>query len=221
MPNYQKPHYNPKAHPKAQPQKTLSPKSPEPVIPPGFDPQPIVYFENTWTFWFQKEQSGGTFESYQDSLLKLGSFNTIQDFWRWYNNLPPTDSLNMRTGFHLMKGNIAPLWEHEDNLAGGTFSLRVPKEYTTLVWLQLLLATLGEQFDSSLSSGDEICGISVGIRKKQNVVDIWNKDASNFDQEQVLKLVRGLVPEESIENPLYSAHRTQEDFSHTNLKAVS
>jgi len=159
-----------------------------------------------------------SFEAYQDSIKTLGSFTTVQDFWRWFNNLPKVDSLNVRTGYHLMKGNIAPLWEHEDNLAGGTFALRVPKQYTNHVWLQLVLATLGEQFESSLAQNDEICGVSVGIRKQQNVIDIWNKDAASFDKERVLQFLYTLVPPESIENPIYTAHRTQETFAHTNLK---
>eukprot|EP01099_Mayorella_cantabrigiensis_P004550 TRINITY_DN3429_c0_g1_i1.p1 TRINITY_DN3429_c0_g1~~TRINITY_DN3429_c0_g1_i1.p1 ORF type:complete len:107 (-),score=12.54 TRINITY_DN3429_c0_g1_i1:64-384(-) len=91
-----------------------------------------------------------------------------------------------------------------------------PKQYTNQVWLQLILATLGEQFESALAKNDEICGVSVGIRKQQNVIDIWNKDAASFDKERVLKFLYTLVPPESIENPIYTAHQTQETFAHKN-----
>ncbi len=41
------------------------------------------HLENTWTFWFSKKPSkmNPTF-NWLESLRKLGTFNTVEDFWR-------------------------------------------------------------------------------------------------------------------------------------------
>jgi translation initiation factor 4E len=42
-------------------------------------------------------------------------------------------------------------------------------------WLHCVLACIGEQFDD----GDEVCGIVVSIRPKQDRIAVWTKTAAN------------------------------------------
>jgi len=42
-------------------------------------------------------------------------------------------------------------------------------------WLHVVLACIGEQFDD----GDEICGVVVSVRLKNNRIAVWTRTASN------------------------------------------
>ena len=47
-----------------------------------------------------------------------------------------------------------------------------------MVWQELLLAAIGEQFSECMAEDDEICGISVKIRGfGANTIQIWNIDS--------------------------------------------
>ena len=46
-----------------------------------------------------------------------------------------------------------------------------------LVWQELLLAAVGEQFSAAVDAEDEICGVSVRIRYDNDVIQIWNQNS--------------------------------------------
>ena len=47
-----------------------------------------------------------------------------------------------------------------------------------MVWQELLLAAIGEQFSSCVAEDDEVCGISVKIRGfGSSTIQIWHIDS--------------------------------------------
>jgi hypothetical protein len=154
-----------------------------------------VPFENQWSFWHDKYLGPGkTVEEYAAALLQIGTFSTVQDFWCYYNNLPSVSQLQVGSSFHLMKKDILPLWEDKGNAEGGTFSFKVAKNQTAKVWLYLLLATVGEQFDCVFQD-DDLCGISISVRKgNDNVISLWNRNAKRFNFSSFFERVKSLVP---------------------------
>lgn len=42
-------------------------------------------------------------------------------------------------------------------------------------WLHVVLSCIGEHYDD----GDEICGVVVNVRMKQNRISLWTKTAAN------------------------------------------
>jgi len=174
--------------------------------------EPVV-LENSWSFWFDRYLGPGlTVEEYASSLCNLGSFHSIQNFWRWVNNLPPTCKLGPRTSYHVMKQNVRPLWEDDENVNGGTFTFKVSKAESDAVWLRVLLAIVGEQFSAVLDESDDICGASVSIRKDENIINIWHKNTYAIDKSKVASYIHSLLGDFHVMVPTYKVHQTQNNF---------
>ena len=67
------------------------------------------------------------------------------------------------------------MWEDPSNRMGGKFVMRVRKGLAARYWEEILMAVVGEQF----GVGDEICGIVLSLRFQDDIISIWNKNASN------------------------------------------
>jgi len=172
-----------------------------------------VSLENTWSFWHDKYLGPGqSVEEYEASLHKLCTFSTIQDFWKNFNNLPPVDKLKTKSSFHMMKAGIRPIWEDPENANGGFWATRVKKEDTAFAWKELVLAAIGEQFGPVLSNDDDICGVSVSVRQFDNVIEVWNSNASS-NVNAVLARIKTIVPTVELRNPFYKAHREHSAFN--------
>jgi len=180
-----------------------------------------VSLENTWSFWHDKFIGPGqSVEEYEASLHKLCTFSTIQEFWKNFNNLPPVEKLKAKSSFHMMKAGIRPIWEDPENANGGFWALRVRREDTALAWKELVLAAVGEQFGPVLSNDDDICGVTVSVRQYDNIVEVWNSNASS-NVNAILARIKSIVPSVDLRNPFYKAHREHSAFNAAQAKQVA
>ena len=63
-------------------------------------------------------------------------------------------------------------------------------------WKELVLACIGEQFSSQCSENDEITGISVSIREREDLIQIWNSNSIEADRATVIEKIKNeLLPE--------------------------
>jgi translation initiation factor 4E len=179
------------------------------------DPEPIdlgvlVPLEHEWTWWHDVYPGPNlTVEEYEASLKPIGTFGTVQDFWRWFNNMPTPGQLGMRMSYHIMKQGIKPLWEDKENLEGGNFCFKVRKHDTEELWKLMILGVIGELISSLLE--DDICGVTLSIRRDENVIDIWNKNASKFNLEKAVNAVKRLIPFARVDSPCYKVHKQELD----------
>lgn len=179
----------------------------------NFDADEVVPLENSWSFWHDKFIGPGlSAEEYEASLQKLCTFGTVQDFWKCYNNLPPIEKLRFKSSFHVMKSGISPLWEDPKNANGGFWAMRVRKDDTAYVWKEVILALIGEQFEGSLGEGDEICGLTVSIRQHDDIIRIWNTNAS-ANSSGLLGRLKEIIPKAELRSPFYKANREHTDFN--------
>lgn len=170
--------------------------------------------ENSWTFWYDKYIGPKkTVEEYEAALVKIATFDCIQDFWKWHNNLPCVALIQTSSSFHLMKSGIRPLWEDRANANGGNLSFKLPKDDVNDVWLQLALRVIGEQFCQYIHKDDEICGITFSQRKADSVISIWQRNASLVDVKSFASVVQSFVPEVTLSDPTYRVHRANDNFS--------
>jgi len=181
----------------------------------------------SWCLWFDRYIGRGfTAHEYADAIKDIFVVSTVQNFWRWYNNLPSAAKLDPSCTYHLMKNGIRPLWEDPGNVRGGNMTAKISCKDVNEVWLKLCLVALSGQFDEFLAkSGDRICGVSIGMRKTDASIYIWNADAKAFNQQRVLHYLEEILcsnttekwGEKSLrsslnESAVYKVHQSLDNF---------
>ncbi|KAG1681921.1 Eukaryotic translation initiation factor 4E type 3 [Nymphon striatum] len=171
-----------------------------------------VPLNTSWSFWIDKSTRGFSAAEYQANLKKVYTVSTVQAFWGVFNHIPAVDKVSDKYSYHLMRYEHRPLWEDEYNSKGGTWRLKITQEHTPKVWKELLLAAIGEQFSANIHPDDDICGISVSVRERDNIIQIWNKDSELAEETTVLQKVHELIPDLSTLAEFYKPHQTHRAF---------
>ena len=127
--------------------------------------------KNNWTIWIHDiYNKKWNIESYK----KLYTFDTIESFWIFFNNIDCYDKYM----FFLMKNNIRPIWEDKSNIEGGAFSFIVSKNISKKNWLELSMKLIGETLTAD--NMDDINGASYSPKANVSIIKIWNKNCRNM-----------------------------------------
>jgi hypothetical protein len=73
------------------------------------------YLHSKWTMWFDNPRFANPEIEWKDNLTNCGTFDTIEDFWRIYNNLKPASTLSVNSNYHVFREGIVPMWEDLNN----------------------------------------------------------------------------------------------------------
>uniref|UniRef100_A0A7R9YAE5 Eukaryotic translation initiation factor 4E n=1 Tax=Pinguiococcus pyrenoidosus TaxID=172671 RepID=A0A7R9YAE5_9STRA len=135
-----------------------------------------------WCWWTDKQSAGAKWEQ---NLLKIFDFDTVEDFWALFDAMAPATRLNER-----MKGNYAvhkessrPTWEDCEANDGGDWELSVSSADNAHVrldewWLRCLLALIGETFDDDNGS-DDVLGVSICRRPRETRLCVRTRNADS------------------------------------------
>ncbi len=134
--------------------------------------------QRTWVMWYDKPEKSQTSESYENALEKIGEFNTVEDFWSYFNNIPQPTKIELNANFHLFTHGVKPMWEDPANANGGRLIITLNRDaqrHFDHFWENLSLACVGETLDADL----QLCGIVASRRDRGDRLAIWVADRSN------------------------------------------
>jgi len=158
-----------------------------------------------WTIWYDKKQKKTQVANYEENLVKLGTFFTVEDFWRYYTHLLRPSELSKESNYHVFREGLKPMWETFPK--GGCFIKKIKKIEDNMLgrmWEELLFATIGEFFEDP-----DVVGVVLSIRPKEDALSIWNKDHQNlslrFKIGEKLKEIWELPMDSQIEYKNHSA----------------
>ena len=135
-----------------------------------------------FTFWFRINETSTlnpyknsiNFIDYENQVKKLSTFSTIEDFWKIFQHLKKPEELNTGIEIDLFKNEIKPVWEEEVNKNGGKIALKLNKNFTSIIWEELIFAFIGGNFPDNIKN--EINGILISSKKEFNVLQIWFRE---------------------------------------------
>lgn len=142
--------------------------------------------QHTWTLWFDlpaKDKSTAFSREKKWSYTAALSFSTVEDFWRFYNNLLEPERLKTGSIYCLFKHGILPGWEDPANSQGGRWMVELPRiglecENLNNAFLMVILSMIGENFEPRNCS-DDIVGVTTSIRKDKCRIELWTRTASD------------------------------------------
>lgn len=138
------------------------------------DPECLIKhpLQHTWTLWYLEVDR---MKSWADSMNKVTSFSTVEDFWSLFNHIRGPSEIKVNGDYMLFKSHIRPMWEDDANKHGGRWTLSFGKRLSDKYWLDTVLCLIGETFEHS----DQICGAIVNVRPKNDKISIWTANYEN------------------------------------------
>ena len=133
------------------------------------DPKKLT-LENKWTLWFHSKNNRNWDK---ESYTKICEIYTVNDFWQIFNHIK-----NFTTEMYfLMKDDIFPMWECDDNKNGGAWTFDFDRNYGHDIWVNISLLLIGGTL--SFDNYDDINGISIKPKYSSSIVKVWTKSINN------------------------------------------
>ena len=139
-------------------------------------------------------------KEYENQVKKIAEFDTIEDFWAIFQHLRKPDSCKPGIEFQMFRDPVKPMWEDENNKNGGRISIKLRKDFTTIIWEEMIFALIGDVLPKEVK--DEINGIVVTSRRDFNTLQIWIKNFDRDINDNIESCIRDLLqipPEVNLE----------------------
>jgi len=138
-----------------------------------------IPLEAAWTFWYDKKTSDKKeSDQYMEGLKQLGSFNTIEGWYRHYTWLMRPSEFPKDHNILMFRKGYKPMWEEFPE--GGCWIIRIKRKvsqsYVNRMWENLLIACIGEAFDMP-----DVVGCVLSTRMKDDVLSVWNLSNRNSE----------------------------------------
>ena len=137
--------------------------------------------EHEWTIWFDKSarkiktkgkgDKKGEDTMYEDCIVELGTFSTVEVFWTYWNSLH-VHNLKDHCNLRVFKKGIKPLWEDKMNKKGGKWVVRgVPKTHRKKLWTNMIMHLIkGKLKDNTTHT---VCGVVLSTRDNGDSMQLW------------------------------------------------
>jgi len=140
--------------------------------------------QHTWNWWFDNPGKNWKHaqQTWGDHLKKIYSFSTVEDFWCLWNNIKAAAELPSGSNYHVFREGIEPKWEDPINKQGGKWVITLKNSQRdnqlNQLWMWAVLGCIGNSFEDE----DEICGVVVSIRKGNDKISLWTRNALDAEK---------------------------------------
>jgi translation initiation factor 4E len=128
-----------------------------------------------WSFWFDKKLQieKPTALDYRNNMNLLGTFDTVEDFWRHFIHIQSGSNLPFHCNVYMFRNTDLPSWERWPD--GGCWILKVKRKQGVLnkLWQDLVFACIGEEFQQY-----SVVGVMLASRKNVDMLSVWCVPAS-------------------------------------------
>lgn len=165
----------------------------------GVKPLEEAKLYSSFSFWFKviddnhqsnKNQTMKE-EDYTDMVKKIADFKTIEEFWDVYQYLKKPESSKHGLEISVFKSHIKPMWEDDYNKSGGKVSLKIKKEYSNLIWDEMVYRLIGNNFPDI--NNDEINGLVFSIKRDSNFIQVWFRNFSTNGMNDITASVKKIL----------------------------
>ena len=150
-----------------------------------------------------------------NSYKKIYTFNTIEKAACLIENL--NSEIIEKTMIFLMKNDIKPIWEVEENKRGGCFSYKITTCYIYELWKKMSYMLIGNSLIDDDIIVKNINGISISPKKNYCILKIWINDVANFKESSIYDFINYSI-ENFNKEELLIQNKEQNNNSETSLK---
>jgi len=129
-----------------------------------------MYFNDIWSFYFHDPYN---IDWSINSFKFICNISNIDDFIKLYITFREIIFKGM---FFIMREHVQPIWEDENNINGGCFSLKIYKDNIKEKLFELSALLLGENLGKTDEISNNINGISISPKKNYYIIRIWIKN---------------------------------------------
>ena len=116
----------------------------------------------------------------KESYNKIYEIENLYDYNSFKNNI--SNQTYFDSMFFLMRDNIFPIWEDENNIDGCSLTIKIPSKDVKKEWDSLVLKCISENIHKNLENYNNITGLSITPKKEFNIVKIWfRENITNLD----------------------------------------
>jgi len=160
-----------------------------------------INLKNKWNLWYHSQKDNWTLDGYK----KIYSIENVNQFWKLYNNWNKLGGVNSKH-FFLMKNDITPIWEDENNINGGCWSYKINQNQVDELWEDLSSYLVTENITSEENL---VVGLSICLKKNHySVIKIWNNDSTKTS----LSLLNENILKKWSTDIIYIAHMTDKSI---------
>ena len=152
----------------------------------------INELDNNYTLWYHNPNDTNW---NTDSYHQIITISTIPEFWI-LNTFINKDMI-INGMFFLMRDDIIPIWENNENKNGGYISWKISNDKAYDTWIDLCGHILTNEFNIN----QFINGISISPKKYFNIIKIWTNSPINVSD---IKMPENFILKN--EKPIFKLH---------------
>ena len=153
---------------------------------------------NNWSFYIHLHDN---YDWSINSYIKIINFECLK------NAILLNDEINYdlikKSMMFLMKSDILPIWECDENKKGGSFSFKIPNKDIENVWKNIYINLICKTITKNTDDYDKINGISLSPKKKFCILKIWMSDCQLTNPNIFIK-----IENLNIETCLFKKHNS-------------